>query len=280
MEAWRLLFGLDAIVGNLWCCRAPLIEGILYSTLGSQWGNFMSLFEFDMFRQPIRQPMMPAILVVSALSAGWNLTGNFTKPKSLQDVAAMGEAATVYLGIITADGTPAGCAGFFFNRRGDILTAKHCVNEGIRSIKVEFIEGKKIVEKVPTVTYVDKQYDFAVLHADGVKNHPYVALGDSNKLKSGDQVLMIGFPFDMGLTVNAGIVSQPVQVYEGKPYVQYDAPSNPGDSGGMVVSVEQGKVIGVGSSLMNPSEFGKTNTGVTMAVPSSLIRWQFDQLRF
>jgi len=108
---------------------------------------------------------------------------------------------------------------------------------------------------------------------------PTVRLGDSDGLDTGDWVLALGYPLELGQTTTAGIVSAKgrsigiMQRSDGatsplEHYIQTDAAINPGNSGGPLVDL-QGRVIGVNSAIASPTGY---YSGYGFAVPINLAR--------
>jgi serine protease DegQ len=103
--------------------------------------------------------------------------------------------------------------------------------------------------------------DLAVLQA---KTSPTISppanLGSTRDLAPGDQVIAVGFPFGIGPSVSAGVVSGLNREYrspEGKRLltnlIQFDAAANPGNSGGPLVNAN-GEVVGIVTAILNPTE--------------------------
>jgi S1-C subfamily serine protease len=91
-------------------------------------------------------------------------------------------------------------------------------------------------------------------------------------LAPGDHVVAVGFPFGIGPSATAGVVSGLRREFispEGKRLltnlIQFDAAANPGSSGGPLVSA-QGEVIGIVTAILNPTE-QRFFVGVGFAVP-------------
>jgi S1-C subfamily serine protease len=91
-------------------------------------------------------------------------------------------------------------------------------------------------------------------------------------LKPGDEVVAVGFPFGIGPSVSAGVISGLKRDYvspEGKRLltnlIQFDAAVNPGNSGGPLVTLD-GEVIGIVTGLLNPTE-NRVFIGIGFAVP-------------
>lgn len=142
-------------------------------------------------------------------------------------------------------------SGFIFDPKGYILTNYHVV-EKAKKIEVSLSEGKKYPGKV--VGY-DKRSDLAVIKIDA-ENLPYLPLGDSNKLQTGQFAIAIGNPYGLNRTVTLGIVSatdrtivEPNGVRL-ENLIQTDAAINPGNSGGPLINIK-GEVIGINLSLIH-----------------------------
>ena len=97
-------------------------------------------------------------------------------------------------------------------------------------------------------------------------------MASSEKLSPGDHVFAVGFPFGIGPSVSAGVVSGLKRNFmspEGKRLltnlIQFDAAANPGNSGGPLVTAE-GEVVGIVTAILNPTE-ARTFIGIGFAVP-------------
>jgi serine protease Do len=122
---------------------------------------------------------------------------------------------------------------------GLIATNAHVIGEG-RPISVEFADGKKY-DAVAVHAY-DLKRDLAVLRIDAKGLKP-IPLGDSDKLKDGQDVVVIGNPKGLRHSVVRGVVSG-VRELDGRKMVQLAIPVEPGNSGGPAVD-SQGRVLGV-----------------------------------
>ena len=101
---------------------------------------------------------------------------------------------------------------------------------------------------------------------------PKLELGDSDELEVGDLVLAIGNPFGVGQTVTSGIVSAlartQVMSTDLNFFIQTDAATNPGNSGGALVSMD-GKLVGVNTAIFSKSG-GSLSIG--FAIPANMVR--------
>ena len=153
--------------------------------------------------------------------------------------------------------------------KGVILTNLHVVR-GTRRIEIEFSDGT-VSDAV--VTNVDAEHDLAVLQAKEVPDDLKAAtLRSTDGLNAGDAVIAVGFPFGIGPSVSAGVVSgldREFESPEGKQVlrnlIQFDAAANPGNSGGPLVTMD-GEVVGIVTAILNPTA-ARTFVGIGFAVP-------------
>ena len=152
---------------------------------------------------------------------------------------------------------------------GVILTNLHVVH-GAKSIKVFFSDG---LEADAMVVGVQPEHDLAVLQAKTIPDDLHAAtLRSTAGLRPGEPVVAVGFPFGIGPSVSAGVISglgREYQTADGKRVltnlIQFDAAVNPGNSGGPLVTPE-GEVIGIVTGLLNPTEH-RVFIGIGFAVP-------------
>lgn len=150
---------------------------------------------------------------------------------------------------------------------GIILTNLHVVS-GARRVTVTFFDGSEseveLVKPFP-------ENDLAVIRAKQIPDDlPAATLGASGKLRPGDEVVAIGFPFGIGPSTSAGVVSgldRSFRSPEGKQVmtglIQFDAAVNPGNSGGPLISMD-GEVVGIVTALLNPTP-ARTFIGIGFA---------------
>ena len=151
---------------------------------------------------------------------------------------------------------------------GTILTNLHVVY-GAKRLTVTFFDGS---ESEASLVSVHPENDLAVIKAQKIPDDlPAATLGSAGRLKPGDEVVAVGFPFGMGPSVSYGVVSglnREFRSPEGERLltrlIQFDAAANFGNSGGPLVTM-QGDVVGIVTAIMNPSEAG-TFIGIGFAV--------------
>src|SRR5215471_10026355 len=153
--------------------------------------------------------------------------------------------------------------------KGVILTSLHVV-AGAKRIQVVFYDG---LESPATVTGTRPEDDLAVLQAEKIPDDLMAAtMRSTADLSVGDEVVAVGFPFGIGPSATAGIVSGLRREFlspEGKRLltnlIQFDAAVNPGSSGGALVTA-RGEVVGIVTAILNPSE-QRVFIGIGFAVP-------------
>jgi serine protease Do len=134
-------------------------------------------------------------------------------------------------------------SGFAITSDGGVLTNAHVVEDGVY-ISVMTADGKSY-EADNGNGWVDSVSDLAVLHIPTTLKP--VKWADTNSDPVGDSVFAIGAPYGVHFpgSVSAGVVSglaRPLDV--DYPFIQTDAPVNPGNSGGPLFNA-RGEVVGV-----------------------------------
>ena len=175
-------------------------------------------------------------------------------------------------------------SGFMFDSDGHVVTNQHVV-EGASQVEVSFASGFKAYG---TVIGADVDADIAVVKVDAPADqiHP-LAIGDSNTLNVGEQVVAIGNPFGLDGTMTLGIISGlgRTQFAHADPdgggmfstadIIQTDAAINPGNSGGPLFNL-QGEVVGVNQSIRTDTFNGVTgnavNSGVGFSISINLVK--------
>ena len=153
--------------------------------------------------------------------------------------------------------------------KGIILTNLHVVS-GADRIKVTFSDG---LESEARITGVQAENDLAVLQASKIPDDLIAAtMRSTADLQPGDQVVAVGFPFGIGPSTSAGVISGLKRAFrspEGKQemsnLIQFDAAANPGNSGGPLVTMD-GEVVGIVTAILNPTS-ARTFIGIGFAVP-------------
>ncbi len=163
-------------------------------------------------------------------------------------------------------------SGFIISEEGYVVTNAHVV-EAVREKKDYKL--KVLVPDYETpidaeLIGADDQTDVAVLKLLADEDYPYVTLGDSNLLQTGELVVAIGNPLGtLSGTVTTGVVSALGRTMNNNGYsltlIQTDASINTGNSGGPLIN-SFGEVIGITNAKMSSAE------GLGFAIPISDVR--------
>jgi serine protease DegS len=157
-------------------------------------------------------------------------------------------------------------SGVILDTRGYVITNHHVIAKAER-VMVVLNDGRSAEARL---VGTDPDTDLAVLKIE-LDNLPEVSIANLKKLKIGDVVLAIGFPFRIGQTVTQGIISATGRsqvsqnTYEN--FLQTDAAINPGNSGGALINTE-GEIVGINSLIY--TETGNFN-GIGFAIPIDLV---------
>jgi S1-C subfamily serine protease len=170
-------------------------------------------------------------------------------------------------------------SGVVIDKRGYVLTCNH-VLAGSRSIKVLLFGGFGALadkrEFTATVLGRDEIKDLAILKV-GIIDLPVAALGSSEKLTVGENVIAVSYPpLKLGLTMKEGqgtighcyVEAFKIDDLVGLTYIQLGASFSPGDSGGPVFN-SAGEVVGiiVAADIVNP-DLQYSSTGFAIAIDS------------
>ncbi|MFW6020699.1 MAG: DegQ family serine endoprotease [Guyparkeria sp.] len=164
-------------------------------------------------------------------------------------------------------------SGFIISEDGYVITNAHVVG-GADEISVRMNNQK---EYRAELIGEDRRTDIALLKIDA-EDLPTVSIGDSDEVDVGEWVLAIGAPFGLDHSATHGIVSAigrdlPNETYV--PFIQTDAPVNPGNSGGPLINVD-GEVIGVNSQIYTNSG---GYMGISFAIPVNVAMNVAEQLK-
>ena len=137
--------------------------------------------------------------------------------------------------------------GFFFDKKGHILTAAHVIEHSAEIWINMPSYGKKIFKANIISVYPD--FDIAVIKIINFKNKEYLSLGNSDEVKLRDDVYVIGYPNNPDYPIiTSGTISG-----SRTNYIQTDTPVNSGNSGGPLLN-KNNKVVGVTSAVIRNSE--------------------------
>lgn len=170
-------------------------------------------------------------------------------------------------------------SGVIISDQGLIATASHVVH-AVDGLHVEFNSGdKRTARVISTLAWAD----LALIKVDGIPEGTSVAtLTDSDKVKIGQQIYVIGAPLGISKTLTVGYVSgiHPENSHptpKAAELFQTDAAINPGNSGGPMFNL-QGDVIGIASHIKSRSG---GSDGLGFAVTSNAVKkWLLEKRPF
>ncbi|MFF8280246.1 S1C family serine protease [Streptomyces lateritius] len=256
-------------------------------------------------------------LTADSAPTATGVNGTTVSASSKGTVAGVAEAVSPSIVEISATSTSGKStgSGVIITGDGEIVTNNHVVS-GASSITVRLSNGKTYEAEV-VGTAPDK--DLALIKLSGASGLKAATLGDSGRVRVGDEVVAIGSPEGLTGTVTSGIVSaldrdvtvakdegqdQRRQQYDprqGWPFefggrqfngdtgssrttykaIQTDASLNPGNSGGALINMN-GEIIGINSAMYSPSASSGSaagSVGLGFAIPVDTLKADLDNLR-
>jgi len=153
------------------------------------------------------------------------------------------------------DATPTSTGtGFIISRQGHVLTNHHMV-EGCTTIRA-VTEGRN---NELTVVGADAENDLAVLKLPAPASS-MARFRDGRSIRSGDGVVVVGFPLHGLLASEANVTTGTVSALAGignnTRFLQITAPVQPGNSGGPLLD-QSGNIVGVVVSKLNALKLAK-----------------------
>jgi hypothetical protein len=207
--------------------------------------------------------MVICLLLVAAMSAQNAPSTNKGRHLDIPAISREANGAIVSIVMSDKDGHPiAQGSGFLISKDGQVVTNYHVIKNGSSAV-VKLPDGAFFA--VDGVLASDKNRDVAVIKTHG-NNFRALALGDSDRLQVGEEVVAIGNPLSLESTVSNGIVSAIRSVEdEGGKFVQITAPISPGSSGGPLFNMA-GEVVGITTSHIKGGE------NLNFAIPINDVR--------
>ncbi|OBF28273.1 serine protease [Mycobacterium sp. ACS1612] len=198
--------------------------------------------------------------------------------------AAIGDSVVTIQAISDTEGSQG--SGVVIDGRGYIITNNHVISEAAASpdkfkLSVIFNDGK---QAPANLVGRDPETDLAVLKVDNVDKLSVARLGDSDRVRVGDQVMAAGAPLGLRSTDTQGIISALHRAVplsgEGSDTktvidaVQTDASINHGNSGGPLVNMNS-EVIGINTASKSLSD---SASGLGFAIPINEARYVVETL--
>lgn len=159
---------------------------------------------------------------------------------SIADIAARSTNAIVSVRSKDSLGT-----GFVIRSDGWIATNFHVITT-TTPLWAVLSDGRRF--PIIDVVNASRAHDLAIVRIEA-KNLPTLPLGDSDRIRVGESVIVIGHPLGLEDTVSNGLVSAVRHVHEDLEVLQISAPIAPGSSGGPLFN-ERGEVIGVAAAIL------------------------------
>lgn len=142
--------------------------------------------------------------------------------------------------------------------RGWIVTNRHVVGESPSEVQVaRRDDGYRLAKKL----YVDPFVDIAVLQTEIDSNSNAKLACDDPPPGTGHPVGAYGHPWGFEYTGTQGVISGRTTKWK-QVMLQTDAPINSGNSGGPLISMRSGDVVGVNTSKYNAANAENTNFAV------------------
>lgn len=159
--------------------------------------------------------------------------------------------------------TPSAGSGFLIDKaNGIIITNAHVASYSPALNRVNFKYSNPVQSKQ---AYIDPELDLAFLKIDpkSIPNNAVEAkLHCKNNYNQGQEVVAFGHPAGKDFTITRGIISAVRFESDFFESIQTDAAINRGNSGGALIDVKTGLVVGINS-------FGiQENEGLNFALPS------------
>jgi serine protease Do len=160
---------------------------------------------------------------------------------------------------------------------GIFLTCAHAISkerESPSDVSVFIIEGDNRYRAVPLD--VDYDMDLAIVSCDTIRHFP-LSLKSIQDVAVGSEIMCVGSPFGYDNNVSRGIMSSKGRIVEGAGEISYffiDLAVYPGSSGGPVIDLSDGRVIGVAAIIVD----SVGNYGINAAIPSDYVARRFSDI--
>ena len=166
----------------------------------------------------------------------------------------------------------AGGSGVLISADGLALTNSHVIGKQ-RAFNVRLGDGRSFKANVLGHHAFG---DLALLQLEGGNDLPFLPLGDSDALQTGEFCMAIGNPLALGLldqqpTISAGVISAKNRLSGNyADGLVTDASINPGNSGGPLINA-RGELIGINGQMQTRMGL-RSNTGLGFAIPVNRVK--------
>ena len=189
----------------------------------------------------VRRRLLPSTALIVLLAGPVNSQSQTTAVQSAGSWVSTVEV--VSKSVVTIETDKGLGTGFIVRADGTLITNFHVIKDA-NAIIVR-LETGEFYRRV-FVLSVDESRDLAVMRIEGA-NLPFLEFEDSNTVRTGQAVLLVGSPRGLEQTISEGIVSAVRTTDSGSRVIQTTAAASPGSSGGPLVN-HSGRVIGILSS--------------------------------
>jgi len=190
-----------------------------------------------------KQTRMGSTLAIAMVISVVCLLGRAVAMDETKILENYGNAVVLIASFNETDASLSQGSGFIVDSNGLIVSNYHVVAHAYRMV-VQLISGETFTDI--TLVDFDSTRDIAVLKVKEMKL-PCVHLADSDSVKVGQKVVVIGNPKGLSNTVSNGLLSGVRDLGEGFKVFQMSAPISPGSSGSPVFD-EEGNVIGIATA--------------------------------
>ncbi|RJE88565.1 serine protease [Paenibacillus sp. 1011MAR3C5] len=211
--------------------------------------------------------ILGSLLVIGAgTAAGYTVRTEMPKKLEGAPLLAVGEVKkllkdvifeTQKLVVMIETDTGSQGSGFLYNHEGDLLTNAHVVS-GVRHVRVKTSDARELEGEVIGIS---TDTDIAVVRVPELAGMEPLSLVKYERGEVGDDVLAVGSPLGFQNTVTTGIISGVGRSFHIEPYTyndlyQISASIAPGNSGGPLVDMKTGAVLGINSAGLEEGTIG------------------------
>jgi S1-C subfamily serine protease len=194
--------------------------------------------------------------------------------QSLSDIVEQISSSTATIESYHNNGTGDIGAGFFISSRV-CITCAHVVGLSPQNMTPDLraivITTKNKNRYYASIIDYDVNLDAAVLYVNipQAQKQYYLNLGNSGTIRDGEAVVTIGSPLGYTHSISYGIVANK-QMDEQKRFFLLDLRTNPGNSGGMIFSIEKHAIVGMAAAVLNSKD--RSSEGISVGIAIDAIK--------
>ena len=215
---------------------------------------------FNVMRRKV--VLLVSVIVNTILVIGVFVGQLFAQNEQTRSPLTTSEIARRVTPTVVTIETPAGHgSGVIVDPSGVVVTNLHVI-QGATKVELSLHNGD-IYDDV-TVVDLDERRDLVLLKIKAF-NISYATFGDSDEIEVGEDVVLVGSPQGLDLTVSEGVISAIRESGRGYRLIQTSAPASPGSSGGGMFN-NYGELIGIVTAQRI------TGQNLNFAVPVNYVR--------